>query len=174
MYFWKMIDQQCMNKNAGNWVRKILLTQFAPNNKRSKQISYDLNRKNTPKQDYTKMHKQGQYHLGGTRAWVAVGGWSAPPLQSKDLPKFDPSGLGDPATVALFEVLVTCCSVLCHSATVGIVGAHLTQHSFIYPALSTLCAEATGVSYHLHGSKLLDRAQKAPNTRPLPDQSSCY
>ena len=55
-------------KNAGNWVRKILLTQFAPNNKRSKQISYDLNRKNTPKQDYTKMHKEGQYHLGGTRA----------------------------------------------------------------------------------------------------------
>ena len=42
-------------KNAGNWVRKILLTQFAPNNKRSKQISYKYKK-------YTKarLHKNAQ------------------------------------------------------------------------------------------------------------------
>ena len=97
---------------------------------------------------------------------MAVGGWSAPPLQSKDLPKFDPSGLGDSATVALFEVLATCCLVLCHSATVGIVGAHLTQHSFIYPALSTLCAEASGVSWIKTLRQGPKGTQYPPPTRP--------
>ena len=81
------------------------------------------------------MQKQGQYHLGGTRAWVAVGGWSAPPLQPKDLPKFDPSGLGDSATVALFEVLASCCLVLCDSATVGF---PFSVHSWLNIPLSIL------------------------------------
>ena len=31
------------------------------------------------------MHKEGQYHLGGTRAWVAVGGWSVPSTAAEGL-----------------------------------------------------------------------------------------